>query len=352
MDLTRLKLVSFLIPGVVFFSCHTGTKDKQTTQKTKATPRVEGYIVQPSELNTDITVSGTIKPFEETALMPDVSGRVVTMNLPEGKFVKQGTLLVKLFDGDLQAQLKKAKLQLQIAEQTQKRQAELLKVSGISQSDYDQTELQVNSIRADIDLLQVQIRKTEILAPFDGTIGLRNISVGAQVSPSVTVVTIRANDRLKLDFSIPEKYSAGVQQGGSVTFTIQGNDHQWQAKVLATEEGISSETRNLNVRAIVEGKIPGLVPGSFANVNLRIHHNPKAIMVPSQVIIPQDKNKQVIIASNGKAKFVKVKTGERTANTIEILEGLTAGDTVITNGLLFLKPNAPVKFSKVKTGTL
>jgi membrane fusion protein (multidrug efflux system) len=318
-----------------------------TGNKFNVTPMVEGFVVKPIEITQAISISGTLIPFEETVLMPEVTGRVIALNLPEGRLVKQGTLLVKLFDDDLQASLKKSQTQLDIAVQTQKRQNELIKVSGISQSDYDQAVLQVNSINADIDILKVQIRKTEVRAPFDGVIGLRSVSVGAEVTPGTPLATIRSTQQLKLDFSVPEKYSSAVKPGTKVKFTVQGDDAPHDATVMATEEGIDVTTRNLKARAVVKNKDAALKPGAFANVELELGHNTSALMVPTQAVIPQERNKQLIIAKNGKAKFVTVTTGVRQASTVEVLDGISAGDTIVTTGLLFLKPGTDLKFSKV-----
>ena len=347
----KLPPIRFLCVSValttVLYNCHSGQAKKAPGNQFAAIPAVEGFVVKPSVLIQTIAISGTLKAFEETVLMPEVAGRVVTINLQEGKSVKQGTLLVKLFDGDLQASLKKSTAQLEIAEQTEKRQAELLKVSGISQSDYDQAVLQIHSINADIEILKAQLRKTEVLAPFDGVIGLRTISIGAEVTPGMALATIRAVQQLKLDFSVPEKYSNEVKQGLKVKFAVLGDNAMHDATVMATEEGIDVATRNLKARAVVKNKDAALKPGAFANVELELAENKNALMVPTQAVIPQERTKQLIVAKNGKAKFVTVTTGVRQASTVEVLDGIAAGDTVVTTGLLFLKPGADLKFSKV-----
>ena len=308
---------------------------------------VEGFVVHPTLLIETIQVSGTLKPYEETVLMPEVAGRVVMVNLPEGKFVKKGVLLVKLFDGELQAQIKKAETQLHLAEQTEKRQRELLKVSGISQFDYDQTVFQVNSIKDDIELLKVQIGKTELVAPFDGIIGLKNISIGAQVTTSTAIANIRMENRLKVDFSVPEKYSREIIPGKKLTFTVEADTLRYEAEVMATEGGIESSTRNLKVRAVVDHPSSSLKPGAFARVELDLGQHPNALMVPTQAIIPQARGKMVIVARNGKAEFISVKTGVRKEATIEVLSGIQSGDTIVTTGIVFLRPKSDLKFSKV-----
>jgi membrane fusion protein (multidrug efflux system) len=347
----KMKLINlFIIVGLfmILINCKSNKSDKNYVAKqVSLISNIEGYIVKPSIIDQTITISGTLKPLEETVLMPEVAGRVVKINIQEGKFVRQGTLLIKLFDDDLQAQLHKSEAQLQITEQTRKRQDELIKVNGISQSDYDQTVLQVNSIRADIEVLKVQIRKTEVIAPFDGVIGLRNISLGAEVTPSTSLAVIRAENQLKLDFSVPEKYSSQVNPGNLVHFTVQGDNKEYVAAVMATEEGIDASTRNLKVRALVNTKIGSLIPGAFADVKLKLNENNNALMVPTQAIIPTDRDKQIIVARSGRAKFVTVITSIRQDSLVEVTSGLKPGDTVVTTGILFIKPGSILKFSKV-----
>lgn len=307
---------------------------------------VDWMVAKTVELAEKITVSGTIKPAEETVLFSEISGRVIKINLPEGKTVKKGTLLVKFFDDDLQAQLQKAKAQLQLTKQTLGRQSELIKINGISQSDLDLTVLQMNTIKGDIDVLTAQIRKTEIIAPYDGVLGLRNISLGAVVSPSLPLATIREVQTLKIDFSVPEKYSQEVKVGSIIKFVVNDDDQEFDAKIIATEQGIDASTRNLKARAQIISSNSKLTPGAFASIQLRIKNTKHAIIVPSQSIIPQGNNKSLIICFQGKAKITKVKTGLRQTNGIEITEGITENDTIITTGVMFIKPDAVLKLKK------
>ncbi|MDD5673828.1 MAG: efflux RND transporter periplasmic adaptor subunit [Chitinivibrionales bacterium] len=343
----KTPIILSCMPLLLLVFCSSPSQKSVSVKQSLAGLTVEGFVVQPSVLTQTISVSGTLKPFEETVLMPEVAGRVVLINLPEGKFVEKGTLLVRLFNDDLQAGLKKAQAQLQLAELTERRQGELLKKNGASQSDYDQALLQVNSINADIEALAAQIRKTEVRAPFDGTIGLRNISVGAEVIPGTALATIRSQQHLKLDFSVPEQYSNQIKPGMKIAFSVQGGDTEYNATVMATEEGIDIMTRNLKVRAVVSNKDVKLKPGAFANVELQLGENRNALMVPTQAIIPQERNKQLIVARNGKASFITVQTGIRQAASVQVVNGIAPGDTVVTTGILFLKPGANLKFSKV-----
>jgi membrane fusion protein, multidrug efflux system len=338
---------SYLIISIVLLmSCGKGSGGNKAGEK-KFVVAVEGFIVKTSEVKQIITVSGTVKPYEETVLTPDISGRVVMLNLPEGKFVSRGTLLVKLFDDDLLAQLNKMQAQYNLLVKTEQRQSELLKINGISQNDYDLTALQMNAAKADMEVVKAQIRKTEILAPFDGFIGLRNVSVGTQVNPSVALATIRTSDKLKLDFSIPEEYSAMIKPGMKVDFTVGNEEKPFEAEVIASEKSIDPLTRNLKLRADIHAKSELLTPGTYATVQLILRDNKNALMIPTQSVIPQERLKRVIVARNGKAAFIPVKTAIRKESLIEVTSGLKAGDTIAVTGIMFLKPDMPIKFSKI-----
>lgn len=342
-----IAIIFVLLAALILKIGFSKSKDKEKTQKEKPQKKVDAFIVSPSLLINEITVSGSLLAFETVELKSEVSGRVVKIYLPEGKFVKKGTLLVKLFDDDLQAVLKKLQTQLDIQQQIYKRQSGLLKVNGISQNDYEQTGLQLNTLKADIEVEKTLIRKTEVRAPFDGVIGLRNISMGEIVTPSTQLASIRTDNKLKLDFFVPEKYSSMIKPGMNVNFSLSNKDQLYNATVIATEKGIDDTTRSLKVRAVVASQSNELMAGGFANVQLRLGENSNALMIPTQAIIPQEENKNVIVARNGKAKFVAVKTGIRKSSTVEITDGLQAGDTIIISGILFVKEGSKLKYSTI-----
>jgi membrane fusion protein, multidrug efflux system len=354
MKIFRIYTWGFIIIAAILFSgCHSKKANQNAMgPKSRPVPKVDAYVVSPSTLINEINVSGSLLPFEVVELKNELPGRIVKLNLPEGKFVKEGTLLVKIFDDDLQANLSKLQSQLAIQKTILQRQDELRKVNGISQNDYDQASLTVSSINAEIEVQKAQIRKTEVLAPFDGVIGLRNISYGAVVSTSTMLATIRQVNKLKLDFSIPEKYSSLITTGLKVKFNIQGDSVSYYASVMATEQGIETSTRNLRIRAMVDNPSITLIPGAYTDVNLILGKNNNALLIPTNAIIPQERTKSVILSKNGKAHFVDVKTGIRTTGSVEITSGIQPGDTVITSGVLFLKEGSKLGYSSVKTGSL
>jgi len=327
-----------------------GGKDKQKTAPAGAgrgPAAVNVFVLKTSPLSETVEVPGTLIANESTDIYPETAGRVTQLNIAEGKQVAQGALLVKLFDGDLQATLRKLQVQLEIAKQNEERSAQLLKIQGISKADYDIAALNVNNIQADIAITRANITKTEIRAPFTGRVGLKNISPGAYVSPATVIASIQQTTTLKLDFTVPEKYTSRIKVGQLVHFTTESTNKTYTAKVMATESGVTLDTRSLSARCIVQEKDPQLVPGSFAKVKLDFDPIPDAIMVPSQAIVPQARGKQVILFNGGSAKFVDVTTGLRDSASVQITSGVKAGDTIVISGLMSTKPGTQMKIGKI-----
>lgn len=308
---------------------------------------VEAFVARTSALTEDIEVPGSLLPLEETQIRSEVSGRIIQLNIPEGAVVPKGALLVKLFDQDLQAQLRKLKVQLQIAIKTVQRQKELLAINGISQQDYDLSALNVDNLKADIQSTEIAISKTEIRAAYEGQVGLRRVSVGSFLSTADIITTLRDVRQLKLEFSVPEKYAKNIAKGSHVTFRVDGGQLDHTAQVIATEGNVEQTTRTLKVRALVTAKHAELVPGVFARVHLELGKDNNAIMLPTQAIIPQARNKRVILLRRDSAVFQIVETGIRDSSYVQILRGIKAGDTVITTGLMAIRPGSKVKITSV-----
>lgn len=346
----RLFIKGFLFLSIVALlaSCDSGKKQPVTNAGRQRGPMpVDAFVIKPSLISDNIVVPGSLRPFEETDIRAEVGGRVVEMNITEGTLVKKGTLLVKLFDEDLKAQLRKLRVQLKIKEKTEERNRELLKINGISQQEYDLSTLEVENLRADIESTEIAISKTEIRAPYTGVVGLRNISLGSYISPSDIVTTIRQVDQLKLEFAVPEKYAKDIAKGYAVSFRVDGGKQDHTASVIATENNVDQNTRTLEVRAVVRGNNPELVPGVFAKVNLQLGKNDSALLVPTQAVLPNIRNKQVVLLRGDSVYFAVVETGLRDSSYVEILRGVNAGDTVITTGLMAIRPNSKVKVAKL-----
>lgn len=347
MRLVFVFLISVCLSG--FSAC--GKKKKiTTTQENAQKPppiRVDAFVVKAEAFQETIEVPGTLVANEVAEIHPELSGRLVYLNVAEGKYVGRGTVLAKLYDGDLRAQLNKVQIQLTLAQKTEDRQAQLLKIQGISQQDYDISLLQVNSLRADIGILQAGISRTVVTAPFSGKLGLKNISPGSYVSPATVIATINQVDQLKLDFSVPEKYIDKIKTGQLVTFTFEGQNKELGARIIATESNLTENTRSLTVRAAVIGRDAALLPGSFAKVKLSFDPNAEALLIPSQAVLPQARGKKVIIYKGGTAIFADVVTGNRDSARVQILDGVKAGDTVVVTGLLSVRPEGKIQIGRI-----
>src|ERR1044071_518219 len=197
---TKKQIAFFLgMTALILLSACSSTDNKTSTSTqtsgqgtgAKQPPMVVDYVVvKPTLINEKIEVPGNLMAYEATEIHPEISGRLVALNIAEGKFVSKGALLAKIYDGDLQAQLKKLQVQLELAKTNEERSAQLLKIQGISKADYDASVLNVSNIKADIEITRANITKTEIRAPFSGKLGLKNISPGAFISPSTVITSI------------------------------------------------------------------------------------------------------------------------------------------------------------------
>ncbi len=346
----RITVLSITAFALLFTSC--GGKDSKDTPPGAAAQKppplsVDAIIVSARAVNTDVEIPGSLMANESTEIHPETSGRLVILNVKEGAVVGKGTLLAKLYDGDLQAQLRKLQVQLQIAKQTENRQAQLLKIQGISQQDYDLSLLQVHNIQADIEIIRATISKMNIYAPYTGKLGLKNISPGAFVTPATIITTISQVNQLKIQFNVPEKYGSQIKKGQDVSFSVDGSNATFTATVLATEDAIEENTRSLAVRALVKNKEAELIPGAFAKVKIVLGKDENALMIPNSCIVPQGRKKLIFLAKDNKAISTEITTGVRDSTNIQVLTGLAKGDTVITSGLLFIKPGSDIKISKV-----
>jgi membrane fusion protein (multidrug efflux system) len=338
------KIHLFALAGVLLVvACKEKTKSVDKFNP-NAPVSVDVTIAEAQKVDKQIEVNGTVLANDFVELHPEVNGRVTYLQIPEGGSIKAGTVVAKLNDADLQAQLLKAKAQLDLANINEQRNRQLLAIKGINQSDYDVSLQQVKSIQADVAYTQSLIDKTVIKAPFSGQIGLRQVSVGAYVTTATTIATIQNVAQLKMDFTIPEAYAAYVNVGKKVDIeTLNNKSGKVKGTVTAIEPQIIAASRNLKVRTSFQGKV---LPGAYAKVYIGESNSKPSIMVPSNVIIPDSKSKQIVIVKNGQAKFVNVETGYRTQTAVEITKGLQVGDSIIVAGMLFVKDGSKLKIGK------
>ena len=342
-----IYITSLLCSSLVLFSCGQRTDAEKTKPQSNAPVMVDVIVASSRSIQNTVEANGSVVANEYVELHPEISGRITYLNVPEGAHIEQGTVIARINDADLQATLAKSKVQLDLYQKTEERDRKLLEIQGINQADYDLALNNVNSTKADIAYTEAQIDKTIIRAPFSGVVGLRQVSPGAFATPATIIATVQQLDKIKVDFTLPEQYTSIIRKGTLVDIEIDAaSKTRRKGLVIATEPQINQTSRNLKVRAILQdGKGH---PGAFVKVYVDAGADKQAIMVPTNCIIPEDRNNQLILVKGGKAQFVNVETGVREADNVEITKGINSGDTVVVTGVLFARPKAQLRIRNVK----
>ncbi|MBF4472108.1 MULTISPECIES: efflux RND transporter periplasmic adaptor subunit [Flavobacterium] len=304
---------------------------------------VIGQVVKTATFDNNLSLSGSIEANEQVEIHSEVSGIVEAIYFNEGSVVNKGQVLFKVNDIELKAQLQQAVTKEGLAAENARRAKLLLEKEAISQEEYDISRADYKSAQAQTQLIRAQISKTAVKAPFSGKIGLRSISPGTYITPAILVAKLVNTGKLKITFSIPEKYASQIKSGSTIDFSVSGSAKKYTAKIYAIEPEVEVATRTLQVRAIADNIDGGLFPGTFADIKLPLAIIKDAIVVPSEAIVPVQEGKKVFISDMGKAKEVMVEATTRTDASILILSGLKAGDTLITSGVMSLKNDAPIK---------
>jgi membrane fusion protein (multidrug efflux system) len=331
------------IPVIALALLSCGGKGGDASQKKSNAPvPVEVMLAGNEEVKGNIEANGTVLSEDMVEFHPEMSGRITYLNFPEGSRVAAGTVLARINDADLQAQLEQLQVELDLAKRTEQRYSKLLAVNGIDQATYDAALNQVDHLKAQIKIQNALIDKSVIKAPFAGVLGLRQVSIGSYVSPANAIGTLQS-DQVKIDFTLPEVYGSLVKPGSKVQ-VMSSTDETVEATVSAVEPAINVSTRNIRVRARLDGG--SLRSGSFVKVLLEQKH--QGILVPTNAIIPDAMANQLVVVKKGKGVFCNVETGLRTGKMVEIISGISKGDSVVVNGVLFVRPNAAVKITKVK----
>ena len=333
------------------YKYYTESSDKNQGQNVGPAPKqnvlnINGLKIKHQPLTDNITMVGNLLPDEEVDLTFETSGKIVEILFKEGTLVRKGDLLAKVNDKPLQAQLARYEAQLKLAQDRVFRQSTLLQKDAVSQEAFEQVSTELAILNADINIVKQNIALTELRAPFDGIIGLRNVSEGAFASPNLVVAKLTKLSPLKIDMYIPERYSEQIKVGTPLKFSVEGRNEEYSASVYAKESKVTDGT--ITVRALYQNANGKLVPGRFVTAKIRMHDIPDAIAIPTEAIVPEMGVDKVFLYRGGKAHAVSVKTGIRTDSQIQIIEGLNIGDTIITSGTLQLREGLPLKLDVVK----
>jgi membrane fusion protein, multidrug efflux system len=322
----------------------TGAGKQASGQSGAAALAVSTFVVEPGAFAEKLNATGTLRADESVELQAETTGKIVSINFTEGARVRAGALLVKLNDADLRASLSRAQYRKQLAVLREKRIAQLLKQGVARQEEYDTALAELNVQDADIELTRAQIAKTEIRAPFDGIVGLRYVSDGAFITAATRVATLQRLDRLKIDFTLPEKYAGRIRPKSPITFSVAGGDRRFKGEIYAQDPRIDAATRTVVVRAWYDNPDARLLPGASASVELVLAELGEAILVPSVAVIPGLNETNVyVVGEDHKAERRAVEAGTRLESTVHILSGLKKGDVVITSGLQQMRPGQLIK---------
>jgi len=337
--LVLLLMVAFLVAKRA--GLFVGDAKESAGPAAPAPLNVSAVILTPRPVADMFRSTGTLLPEEEVQLTAEVAGRIVHIGFEEGQRVEKGMVLLRVDDEPLSAQLLKVTHQLTLARTQERRITELMAIQAVSQEELDRASTDLMALKADSTLLAVQRDRTIIRAPFSGTMGLRSVSPGQYVTMGTPIGSLVKTMPLRLEFSVPERHMHQVRNGSEVRFTVADGVAR-TAKVYAGQPSIDPSTRSATLRARYPNADGALVPGFFAEVDIVLSERKEALVVPTEAMIPELGRTKVLVARSGKVVPTIVTTGIRMADEIEVTSGLSAGDTVITTGILQLREGMPV----------
>lgn len=354
MNIKQKSALGFIIivAAVLFFWFQNSNGEDPSESKPKSEDEdrysVKAQVAYKQPLSKRFQANGSLMPNESMTLFSETAGRITQITFEEGSKVKKGQLLVKIDDAEPQAELKKVEEEQRLLEIREERNRKLLDKEGVSKDAYEGTLTELNTKKAEAELLKARIRKTAIYAPFDGKIGLRYVSPGAYVTANTAVAEFVDNQKLKLEFSVPEKYANLIKIDQEVTFETAAKPDTFRARIYAISPQIEQQSRNLQARALFDNREAQVFAGSFAQVGIEITSFDATLLVPSIAVVPELNKQYLFLVRNGKAKKQEVRIGSRTQSDIQIIDGLSEQDTVITEGILQISDGDQVEIISLK----
>ena len=307
------------------------------------TVRVEAAKVVAAPLSEQVTAVGTLLSDESVTVSSEIPGRLKEIHFTEGEPVQQGAPLFTLDESVYRAQLSDAEAKLKLADQTYKRTSQLFSNKYATAQSADEAASNLAVGNAAVELARVQLEKTRIVAPFSGIVGLRHVSVGEYITAGLALVNLEAIDPVKADFRVPEKFLPAIKVGQTIRIRVDAFPGEtFDGKVYAIDPRIDVAGRSLLVRAKVPNADRRLRPGLFARVTVLLQIKEDALTIPEQAIVPQGDSQYVFKIDGGKVAMSEVSVGMRRSGQVEILQGLSVGDEVVTAGQLKLRDGTPV----------
>lgn len=291
-----------------------------------------------------IVATGQIEAIQQIQLRPDIEGRIVDLLVQEGAIVAKGAPLVKIDDAELKAQVERARADHDLARQSLDRSRQLLAQKAAAPADLERAEAAARSAKASLDLLELRLTRTVVLAPFAGVVGQRRVSLGDYVTSSTQLLTLQTIAPARATFSVPERYAAALRQGAKVEFQVAAlPGKRFDATVDFVDPVVTLPGRTIMVKAVTANTARNLQPGMFIEARLTIGLRPRATVIPEEAIAPSAAASWVWLVVDGKATRREVELGVRMPGFVEVLKGVDAGDRVVIGGQDRLVEGAAVK---------
>lgn len=342
-------VVVLLLILIVIKIISTSKKEQTKSAKPGAQAvQAECFIAKDTLINFTFKAVGSIRANEAVEIVSELSLRLVSIHFREGSQVKRGDLLFQLDDSELQANLKKVKAKLDLATETEKRTESLLKSGGTSKQIFDESVCDRKVLEAEAESLNVLIGKTKIRAPFSGSIGIRDVSEGAYLTPGKVLTTIEDISRLKIDFTVSQTFANLIRKGEPFNFRVDGNPAEYSALVEAINPSINQNSGNLKILAVIQNSDAALKAGITVSISLASKSAVSAVYVPTQALVPTPGGYHLFFAEKGKAGYRPVITGIRSEKMVEIIKGVQPGDTVLVTGFMKLRPGAKLEIVKAR----
>ncbi len=308
-----------------------------------ATP-VEVVSLKPTTVKEDLQAVGSLRSNESVILRPEVSGRIAAIGFKDGQLVRKGQLLVGLDATLNEAEVAQAQAEYDLAVSNLKRSEDLASRKFISSSAQETAASNAQVAEAKLKLTQARLSKMRIVAPFDGSIGIRSVSLGDYVKDGTDLVNIEDVRVLKVDFRLPERNFSQILVGQTVEVVADAlPGERWQGLIEAINPKVDANGRSLEIRARLENTGGKLRPGMFVRVRVIVGERANALLVPEEAIVPQGEEFFVYKVVDGAARRVPVKIGVRRDAMVEVVRGLAPGDQVVTAGMRLSRDGQPVR---------
>ncbi|MGL4825347.1 MAG: efflux RND transporter periplasmic adaptor subunit [Alphaproteobacteria bacterium] len=290
-----------------------------------------------------ITMNGSLVAHQLVVLKAEVEGKVKEISFKQGQAVKKNDLLLKIDEDVYRLQVKEAEARVKLSKTEYDRSEYLLKKDFGTSAARDKALANLKVNEAELEVANLRLSQTEIRAPFDGTVGLKNVSVGSFIAKNEEILTIVDLNPIYVDFPVPESYGKLLVLGQEVDATIEGvSDLPVSGEIIAIDPKADFLTHSIQVRAELDNGNHALKPGQFARVNLELNKE-RGVLIP-QIAVEREGNQEfVFIVQDGIAIRTEVTIGQKENGMVCILDGVKESDWVVTVGQIKIQDGMPVR---------